>query len=104
MKLNDFLKPSLLGDKFVAVKGYTEVLDSETKKSTALRLNVSIQDEDSDFFMEMITVKVKTLNPSIPFSEIASKKNCPVILQDLAVGQYNGNLWFSCTDVLPVSK
>lgn len=104
MKLNDFLKPSLLGNKFLAVKGYTEVLDNDTKKSTALRLNVSIQDEDSDFFMEMITVKVKTLNPTIPFSELSSKKTCPVILQDLTVGQYNGNLWFSCTDVLPVSK
>ena len=47
MKLNDFLKPELLGNKFIAVKGYTEVLDRETNKPVALRLNVSIQDEDS---------------------------------------------------------
>ena len=95
MKLNDFLKPEFLGNKFIAVKGYTGVVDSETKKETALRLNVSIQDETSDFFMEMITVKV---------SQMGSNKTCPVILKDLNVGQYNGNLWFSCTDVLPVSK
>ncbi|VMF70948.1 Uncharacterised protein [Streptococcus pneumoniae] len=56
MKLNDFLKPELLGNKFLAVKGYTEVLDRETNKPVALRLNVSIQDENSDFFMEMIQV------------------------------------------------
>ena len=49
MKLNDFLKAELLGSRFVAVKGYREVLDRETGKPTALRLNVSIQDETSDF-------------------------------------------------------
>ena len=54
--------------------------------------------------MEMITVKVKTLNPTISVSQMESNKTCPVILKDLNVGQYNGNLWFSCTDVLPVSK
>ncbi|WP_394205587.1 hypothetical protein [Lactococcus chungangensis] len=59
MKLNDFLKPELLGNKFLAVKGYSEVLDRETQKLSAYRLNVSIQDENSDFFMEMIQVKVK---------------------------------------------
>lgn len=53
MKLNDFLKPELLGNKFLAVKGYTEVLDRETNKPVALRLNVSIQDENSDFFMDL---------------------------------------------------
>ena len=43
MKLNDFLKPELLGNRFFAVKGYTEVLDRETNKPVALRLNVSIK-------------------------------------------------------------
>lgn len=104
MKLNDFLKSDLLGNRFVAVKGYTEVLDRETSKPTALRLNVSIQDENSDFFMEMIQVKVNTLTPTASVQDMANNKTCPVILQDLTVGQYNGNLWFSCTDVLPVSK
>ena len=33
MKINDFLKAELLGNKFVAVKGYTEVLDRETNLS-----------------------------------------------------------------------
>ena len=104
MKLNDFLKPELLGNKFLAVKGYTEVLDRETNKPTAFRLNVSIQDDNTEFFLELIQVKVNTLTPTLTVQEMAHNKTCPVILKDLNVGQYNGNLWFSCSDVLPVTK
>ena len=102
MKLNDFLKPELLGNRFFAVKGYTEVLDRETNKPTALRLNVSIQDESSDFFMEMI--QVNTLTPTASVQEMANNKTCPVSLKDLNVGQYNGNLWFTCSDVILITK
>ena len=104
MKLNDFLKPELLGNKFVAVKGYTEVLDRETNKPTAFRLNVSIQDDNTEFFLELIQVKVNTLTPTLTVQEMANNNTCPVILKDLNVGQYNGNLWFSCSDVLPLTK
>ena len=104
MKLNDFLKADLLGNRFFAVNGYTEVLDRESGKPTALRLNVSIQDENSDFFMEMIQVKVNTLTPTATIQDMANNKTCPVVLKDLNVGQFNGNLWFSCADVLPISK
>lgn len=104
MKLNDFLKPHLLGEKFIAVKGYTEVLDRETNKPVALRINVSIQEENSDFFMEMIQVKVNTLNPTASVKDMENNKTCPVKLKDLNVGQFNGNLWFSCSDVLPINK
>ncbi|MBW7551361.1 hypothetical protein J5E70_00325 [Streptococcus pneumoniae] len=104
MKLNDFLKPELLGNRFFAVKGYTEVLDRETNKPVALRLNVSIQDENSDFFMEMIQVKINTLSPTASVQEMANNKTCPVSLKDLNVGQFNENLWFACSDVLPVTK
>ena len=104
MKLNDFLKPELLGNRFFAVKGYTKVLDRETNKPTAFRLNVSIQDENSDFFMEMIQVKVNTLTPTLTVQEMVNNKTCPVILKDLNVGQFNGNLWFFCSDILPIAK
>lgn len=104
MKLNDFLKAELLGNKFIAVKDYTEVLDRESGNSVALRLNVSIQDETSDFFMEMIQVKVNSLTPTLSVQEMKNNKTCPVILKDLNVGQFNGNLWFSCSDILPVAK
>ena len=101
MRLNDFLKAELLGSNFVAVKGFTEVLDRETKKLSAYRLNVSIQDESSDFFMEMIDVKVNNLNPTLTVEELKNNKVRPVLLKDLTVGQYNGTLWFSCSDILP---
>lgn len=104
MKLNDFLKPELLGNRFLAVKGYTEVLDRETNKPVALRLNVSIQDENSDFFMEMIQVKVNTLTPSATIQDLANKNTCPVILNNLNIGHFNGNLWFSCSDVVLATK
>ena len=104
MKIYDLLKPELLGNKFVAVKGYTEVLDRETNKPTAFRLNVSIQDDNTEFFLELIQVKVNTLTPTLTVQEMANNKTCPVILKDLNVGQYNGNLWFSCSDVLPLTK
>lgn len=104
MKLNDFLKPHLLGNRFIAVKGYTEVLDRETNKPIALRLNISIQDETSDFFMEMIQVKVNTLTPTASVQDMANNKTCAVTLKDLNIGQFNGNLWFSCSDVIPASK
>ena len=45
MKLNDFLKAELLGKKFVAVKGYSEVLDRDTKKLSAYRLNIFFNHE-----------------------------------------------------------
>ena len=35
---------------------------------------------------------------------LSDKKTCPVKLSNLTVGQFNGNLWFSCNDVVPISK
>ena len=82
MKLNDFLKTELLGNKFYAVKGYSEELNRETGKPEALRLNVSIQDDSSDFFMEMITVKVKTITPTLSKQEMSNNKTRHVILME----------------------
>lgn len=104
IKTNDFLKADLLGNRFMAVKGYSESLDRGTQKPVALRLNVSIQDELSEFFMEMISVKVNNLTPTLSVSDMAKNKTMPVILKDLVVGQYNGTLWFSCSDVLPLKN
>lgn len=103
IKLNDFLSAEPLGNNMVAIKSYSEVLDRETKQLSAYRLNVSIQDENSDFFMEMIQVKVKSLAPTYSVAELKNNKATPVILKDLQVGQFNGNLWFSCSDVLPLA-
>lgn len=104
MKLNDFLKVELLGNKFVAIKGYEEVYDRNTQQLVAYRVNISIQDENSDFYMELIPVKIRTTEPTISFESMKNNKAIPVIFKDLVMGQFNGNLWFSCEDILPVPK
>lgn len=104
IKLNDFLNAEALGNDFLAVKGYTEVLHHETGKLDAYKLNISIQDDESPFFMEMINIKVKNLNPTLSVNDLKNNKTIPVVLKDLQIGQFNGNLWFSCTDVLSKAK
>lgn len=104
IKLNDFLNAEALGNEFLAVKGYTEVLHHETGKLDAYKLNISIQDDESPFFMEMINIKVKNLNPTLSVNDLKNNKTIPVVLKDLQIGQFNGNLWFSCTDVLSKTK
>lgn len=104
MKLNDFLTTDLLGNKFVAVNGYSEVKNHETGNLEAYRLSVSIQDENSPFFMEMIQLKVKNLSPSMSIEVLKNNKTTPIIIKDMQMGQYNGNLWFSSSDILPYNS
>ncbi|WP_239732965.1 hypothetical protein [Mammaliicoccus sp. E-M26] len=104
IKLQDFLNASALGNDFLAVKGYTEVLHHETGKLDAYKLNISIQDDESPFFMEMINIKVKNLSPTLSVNDLKNNKTIPVVIKDLQIGQFNGNLWFSCTDVLSKTK
>lgn len=104
MKINDFLNVNLLGDKMLAVKGYEEILHHETGELDAYRLNVSLQDESSPFFMQLISVKVKNLNPTVTVDMLKAKNTTPVILEDFNMGQFNGTLWFNASDILPVSN
>lgn len=104
IKLNDFLNAEALGNDFLAVKGYTEVLHHQTGKLDAYKLNISIQDDESPFFIEMINIKVKNLKPTLSVNDLKNNKTIPVVLKDLQIGQFNGNLWFSCTDVLSKTK
>lgn len=104
IKLNDFLQPDLLGSEFLAVRDYIPVVDRETQQITAYRLNVSIQDESSPFFMEMITVKVNNLAPTVSIKELENNKTRPVMLKNLVVGQYKEVPWYSAADILPVTK
>lgn len=104
MKINDFLTTELLGSKFIAVKGYEEVLHHETGDLDALRLNVSIQDEKSPFFMELISIKIKNLSPTVSKETLEANNTTPVTLKDFNMGQFNGALWFNASDILPVSN
>jgi hypothetical protein len=104
MELDKFLDISKLGTQFLAIKGYAEVRDRKSNDLTAYKLDISIQDIDSPFYFEMISVKVKNLNPTISVEALKNAKTTPVELVDFNMGQFNGNLWFNCTDVKPIKK
>ena len=52
--------------------------------------------------MEMFSVKISTTTPSISVEDMKNNKTREVILKDLQVGQFNGKLWFTASDILPV--
>ena len=92
-----------LGKKMMAVKSYEETVDFESKKHNGYRINISLQDENSPAFMEMITVKIKTTDPSISEKEMASNKIRPVTFKNLNIGIWNNQLTFSADDILSVN-
>lgn len=104
IEVNDFLDVTLLGNKFVAVKGYEPVLDRETGAITDYRVNLSLQDEGSKFYYEMISVKVKTTNPTVSVEQMKTNKVCDVEPVGLNMGQFNGKIWMTCDDILPVNS
>jgi hypothetical protein len=105
MKLNDVLSQSvdLFGSHFIAVKSMTEVKDKE-QKLTGYRINISLQDPNSPFYLELISVKISNLNPTISYQEMLSNKTREVLLENFSCSQYKENLYFSATNILPVTK
>ena len=104
IEVNDFLDVTLFGNKFVAVKGYEPVLDRETGAITDYRINLSIQSESSKFYYEMISVKVKNTRPSLSVDEMKSNKTRDVEPVGLSIGQFNGKLWMTCSDIKAVDS
>lgn len=104
MKLNDVLSQSidLFGSHFIAVKSMTEVKDKE-QKLTGYRVNISLQDPDSPFYLELISVKISNLNPAISYQEMLSNKTREVLLENFSCGQYKENLYFGATNILPAT-
>lgn len=104
IEVNQFLNVELLGEKFVAVGGYENVLDRETGVITDYRINLSVQSEQSKFYYEMISVKVKTTNPTLSVEQMKTNKVCDVEVVGLNMGQFNGKIWMTCDDILPVNS
>ncbi|MBM7545030.1 hypothetical protein JOC59_001772 [Weissella beninensis] len=104
MEIENFLDKEKLGKEFLAVKGYEEVRDRKTDELTAYKLKVSIQDLASPFYFEMFTIKVKNLNPTLTVAQLKTAKTTPITLENMQIGQFNGTLWFNCSDVLPKNK
>lgn len=104
MELNDFLTIDKLGTDFLAVKGYTENKNRESGELESYSLEVSLQDEKSPFYFDLISIKVKNLNPTVSVESLKSAKTTPVKLVDLQMGQFNGRIWINCKNVLPVNS
>lgn len=102
MELNDFLTIDKLGNNFLAVKGYSDNKNRDSGELESYSLEISIQDEKSPFYFDLISVKVKNLNPTVSVESLKNAKTTPVKLSNLQMGQFNGRIWINCTDVLPV--
>lgn len=104
MELNDFLTIDKLGTDFLAIKGYTLNKNRETGEIESYSLEISLQDEQSPFYFDLVNVKVKNLNPTVTVESLKNAKTTPVKLVNLQMGQFNGRIWINCTDVLPVNS
>ncbi|MDT2782830.1 hypothetical protein P7H41_12850 [Vagococcus fluvialis] len=104
VEIRDLIEQSsnLFGKEFIAIKGYSEVLDFETKELSAYKLRVLIASEDSPFYYENLEVKVKNLSPTISFKELENNKIVPVRLTEFSISEYKGKLYFSASDVTPI--
>lgn len=105
IEIRDLIEQStnLFGKEFIAIKGYSDVLDFETKKLSAYKLRVLITSEDSPFYYENLEIKVKTLSPTISFKELENNKTMAIELTEFSISEYKGKLYFSASDVIPVS-
>ena len=105
LDLRKFLNPDLVVRKPLAVRGYSEAFDFEDKdKLIGYKIMISIDDDESPFFMETFELKIKNLNPTIPVDVMAKNRLMPVIIKDFRMGSSNDKLWFNCSDILPVEK
>lgn len=103
VEIRDLIEQSsnLFGTEFMAIKGYCDVLDFETKVLSAYKLRVLIASDNSPFFYENLEIKVKNLSPTISVKQLENNKTMPVRLTGFTISEYKGKLYFSCDDVLP---
>lgn len=93
---------SLLGEKFIAISSEDSIKYNTTEKD-GVKLMVSIQDENSSVFLDLIQVKVKNTTPSISTSDLKNIKGKQVDFKNLRIGIYNSQLIFSAEDIF-ISK
>lgn len=94
---------SLLGNKFVLIKGLTP-LRNKNSELYGYEGNISIVDENSPFFYELIQVRIMTTTPTLSYRELQQNKKCPVTLSDLRTGIWNDTITFTSSDIKSVSE
>ncbi|MFU2223139.1 hypothetical protein [Streptococcus pluranimalium] len=100
-----FLEASkeLLGNKFIAISSEDSIKYNSNEKD-GIKMMVSLQDEDSVVFMDLIQVKVRNTTPSVSNSDLSQIKGKQVNFKNLRIGLFNSQLTFSADDVFIVKK
>ncbi|MFS5615465.1 hypothetical protein V2V46_07685 [Streptococcus agalactiae] len=101
MDIKSLLQTELLGNNFLAINGYEETFDYKNKEHNGYKVKVSIQDPNSIAYMELITVKIKNLIPTLSFEEMKTNKQVRVAFKNLKIGVWNNQPTFSADDILP---
>lgn len=104
MDIRTLLHSKILGDNFVAVNPMSETTDYKTKESNGYQVNVSIQDENSPAFMELITVKIRNVTPTLSYEIMKNNKTRRVKFKNLRIGVWNNQPTFSAEDILPFTE
>ncbi|MFI3886606.1 hypothetical protein [Streptococcus parauberis] len=101
MDIKSLLQTELLGNNFLAINDYEETFDFKSKEPNGYKIKVSIQDSNSIAYMELITVKIKNLLPTLTFEEMKTNKQLRVVFKNLKIGVWNNQPTFSADDMLP---
>lgn len=104
MDIRTLLHSKILGDNFVAVNPMSETTDYKTKEANGYQVNVSIQDENSPAYMELITVKIRNMTPTLSYEIMKNNKTRRVKFKNLRIGVWNNQPTFSAEDILPFTE
>ncbi|MEQ9763579.1 hypothetical protein [Streptococcus jiangjianxini] len=100
-----FLEASkeLLGNKFIALSSEDSIKYNSNEKD-GIKMMISLQDEDSVVFMDLIQIKVRNTSPSISSGDLSQIKGKQVNFKNLRIGLFNSQLTFSADDVFVIKK
>lgn len=100
-----FLEASkaLLGNKFIAISSEDSIKYNSSEKD-GIKIMVSLQDENSVVFLDLIQVKVRNTSPSISVNDLKNIKGKEVNFKNLKINIYNSQFTFSAEDVFIVKK
>lgn len=94
---------SILGNKFIAIS-YEDSVKFNTSEKDGIKLMVSLQDENSPVFLDLIQVKVRNTSPNLSVHELANLKGKQVNFKNLRIGIYNSQFTFAAEDVSIINK
>lgn len=93
----------LLGEKFIVIS-CEDSIKYKTSEKDGIKIMVSLQDDNSVVFLDLIQVKIRNTTPSIPSNEMANIKGKQVKFKNLKMGIFNSQFTFSAEDVYIIKK